>query len=156
MNFFDIEVEDIHNNKMRMEKFRGNVLLIVNVASKCGFTPQYADLQLLYEDFDDDHFFVLGFPCNQFGKQEPGTNEEIQEFCSTNYNVTFPMFSKIDVKGPNQAPIYKFLTEKFDEPKWNFHKYLVNKKGEVIQAFPSDIKPHDEKLVGLIFSELDK
>ena len=122
MNLYDIEVEDIKHNKMKMEKFKGHVLLFVNVASKCGFTPQYSDLQLLYEDFTDDKFFILGFPCNQFGKQEPGTNEEILNFCETNYKVTFPLFDKIDVKGPNQAPIYKFLTEKFEEPKWNFHK----------------------------------
>ena len=122
MGFYDIEVNDIKNNKMKMEKFKGNVLLIVNVASKCGFTPQYTDLQLLYEDFSDDHFFILGFPCNQFGTQEPGSNEEILNFCQTNYNVTFPLFNKIEVKGPNKAPIYKYLTEKFEEPKWNFHK----------------------------------
>ena len=156
MNFFEIEVEDIKANKMKMEKFKGNVLLIVNVASECGYTPQYADLQLLYEDFSDDHFFILGFPCNQFGGQEPGTNEEIQKFCSTKYNVTFPLFSKIDVKGPNQSPLYTYLTQKFEEPKWNFHKYVVNKKGEVLSSFPSDTKPHDPKLLEIIFNELDK
>ena len=155
MGFYDIEVKDIKNNKMKMEKFKGNVLLIVNVASKCGFTPQYTDLQLLYEDFSDDHFFILGFPCNQFGAQEPGSNEEILNFCQTNYKVTFPLFDKIEVKGPNKAPIYKYLTEKFEEPKWNFHKYLVWKNGEVLKSFPSDTKPHDPELLEAIFNSLE-
>lgn len=156
MNLFDIEVKDIKNNDFKMEKLKGNVLLFVNVASECGFTPQYKDLQLLYEDFNDDKFFILGFPCNQFGAQEPGSNEEILNFCQTKYNVTFPLFDKIDVKGPNKAPIYQFLTEKFDEPKWNFHKYLVNKKGVVVASFPSDTKPHDAKLLEEIFKLLDQ
>ena len=156
MNFYDIEVEDIKHNKFKMEKFKGHVLMIVNVASKCGYTPQYADLQLLYEDMTDDHFFILGFPCNQFGAQELGTNEEIQNFCSTKYKVTFPLFSKIDVKGPNKAPIYKYLTQNHPEPKWNFTKYLVSKKGEVIEAIPSDVNPNDPGVMELIFEELDK
>ncbi len=156
MNFYDIEVEDINNNKFKMEKFKGNVLLIVNVASECGYTPQYEDLQLLYEDMNDDHFFILGFPCNQFGAQEPGTNDEIMNFCSTKYHVTFPMFSKIDVKGPNKAPIYQYLTKDHPEPKWNFHKYLVSKTGEVIESLPSDVKPNDPGIMELIFDELDK
>jgi glutathione peroxidase len=156
MSLYDITVKDIKNNPIKLEKFKDTVLLIVNTASKCGFTYQYADLQLLYEDFDDDKFFVLGFPCNQFGSQEPGTNEEIQTFCNTKYNVTFPIFSKVDVKGPNQSEIYKYLTEKFDVPKWNFHKYLVSKKGDVVASFPSNIKPQDPNLMEAIFTELDK
>ena len=156
MNFYDIEVEDIKHNKFKLEKFKGHVLMIVNVASKCGYTPQYADLQLLYEDLTDDHFFILGFPCNQFGAQEPGTNEEIQEFCSTNYNVTFPLFSKVVVKGPKKAPIYQYLTQNHPEPKWNFTKYLVSKTGEVIEAIPSDVEPNDPGVMELIFEELDK
>lgn len=156
MNFYDIEVEDIKNNKLKMEQYKGKVLLIVNVASKCGYTPQYTDLQSLYEDKKNDDFVILGFPCNQFGSQEPGTNEEIQNFCSTNYSVTFPLFSKVEVKGSNKAPIYQYLTENHPEPSWNFHKYVVSKNGEVVESIPSKVKPTDKGVVELIEEELSK
>jgi len=127
--------------------YKGQVLLVVNVASECGYTPQYAGLQRLHERFKTRGFTVLGFPCNQFGGQEPGSAQEIQRFCTTRFQVSFPLFEKVDVKGPGKAPVYAFLTGAYGEPKWNFHKYLVGKDGRVLQAFSSQVEPEAPELV---------
>jgi glutathione peroxidase len=143
-------VKDIDGKDVPLKQFRGDVILIVNVASFCGNTPQYASLQKLYEQYKDRGFTILAFPANEFGKQEPGTNAEIKHFCTSKYHVTFPVFSKIVVKGPDQAPLYQFLTDKKTDPhfggdiEWNFAKFLVNRKGEVvgrIKAFTDPSKP---------------
>ena len=134
----------------------GKVLLIVNVASKCGLTPQYEGLESLYEKYKDQGFTILAFPANEFGGQEPGTDSEIKTFCSTKYNVTFPVFSKVVVKGDGITPVYKFLTSKETDPKhsgdiaWNFTKFLVNRKGEVIARFEPKVTPEDPKVTEAI------
>ena len=142
---YNISVKDIDMNPVDLSAYEGKTLLIVNVASKCGFTPQYKDLQSLYEKYQDQGLEVLGFPCNQFGAQEPGTNEEVKSFCDLNYNVSFKMFDKIDVNGSNASPLFKYL--KHESPgimgteavKWNFTKFLVNKAGQVVKRFaPKD------------------
>ena len=142
---YNISVKDIDMNSVDLSAYEGKTLLIVNVASKCGFTPQYKDLQSLYEKYQDQGLEVLGFPCNQFGAQEPGTNEEVKSFCDLNYNVSFKMFDKIDVNGSNASPLFKYL--KHESPgimgteavKWNFTKFLVNKAGQVVKRFaPKD------------------
>ena len=142
---YNISVKDIDMNLVDLSSYEGKILLIVNVASKCGFTPQYKDLQNLYEKYQDQGLEVLGFPCNQFGAQEPGTNEEVKSFCDLNYSVSFKMFDKIDVNGSDASPLFKFL--KHESPgimgteaiKWNFTKFLVNKDGQVIKRFaPKD------------------
>ena len=142
---YNISVKDIDMNSVDLSSYEGKALLIVNVASKCGFTPQYKDLQNLYEKYQDQGLEVLGFPCNQFGAQEPGTNEEVKSFCDLNYNVSFKMFDKIDVNGSNASPLFKYL--KHESPgimgteavKWNFTKFLVNKAGQVVKRFaPKD------------------
>jgi glutathione peroxidase len=136
-----------------LSDYAGKVLLAVNVASKCGFTPQYAGLEAIYERYADRGFAVLGFPCNQFFRQEPGTAEDIQEFCSVNYGVTFPMFAKLDVKGPAQHPLYAILSESSDDSgkagnvAWNFEKFLIGRDGRVVRRFRSKVTPEDPKLV---------
>ena len=137
----DFHVKDIDGKDVDLAKFKGKVLLIVNTASQCGNTPQYKDLQAIYEKYKDQGFEVLAFPANEFGAQEPGDNPQIKEFCSTHYKVAFPLFSKIVVKGAGIHPLYGFLTSEETNPKfageiaWNFAKFLVNKKGEVIDRF---------------------
>ena len=146
-NIYDIHIKDSSNKEVSMSKFEGKTLLIVNVASKCGLTPQYKGLQSLYEEYKDRNFVVLGFPCNQFGGQEPGTNSEINNFCEINYSVTFPIFSKIKVNGPDSHPLFKLL--KNDKPgifrtesiKWNFTKFLVNSSGKIIDRFSPRVEP---------------
>ncbi len=153
---YNISVKDIKLNSVDLSNYKGKTLLIVNVASKCGFTPQYKDLQHLYEKYQDQDFEVLGFPCNQFGAQESGTNEEIQAFCDLTFNVSFKMFDKIEVNGANASPLFKYL--KHESPgilgteavKWNFTKFLVNKDGQVVKRFA----PKDGK--SAIESELQK
>ena len=140
---YDLSVKEIKMNTVDLSSLKGKTLLIVNVASKCGFTPQYKDLQNLYDKYQDQGFEVLGFPCNQFGAQEPGTNEEVQSFCELTYNVSFKMFDKIDVNGSDASPLFKYL--KHESPgilgteaiKWNFTKFLVNKDGQVVMSFAS-------------------
>ena len=146
-NIYDIHIKDSSNKEVSMSKFEGKTLLIVNVASKCGLTPQYKGLQSLYEEYKDRNFVVLGFPCNQFGGQEPGTNSEINNFCEINYSVTFPIFSKIKVNGPDSHPLFKLLEN--DKPgifrtesiKWNFTKFLVNSRGKIIDRFSPRVEP---------------
>ena len=155
---YNISVKDIDMNSVDLSAYEGKTLLIVNVASKCGFTPQYKDLQNLYEKYQDQGLEVLGFPCNQFGAQEPGTNDEVKSFCDLNYNVSFKMFDKIDVNGSNASPLFKFL--KHESPgimgteavKWNFTKFLVNSDGQVVKRFApkdgeSEIEPELQKIL---------
>ncbi len=159
-SFYDIQVDTITGETLTLEKYRGKVLLIVNTASKCGFTGQYAGLQELYETYNDKDLEVLGFPSNDFLWQEPGTDEEIQSFCTLNYGVTFPMFSKIAVKGKEQHPLYQYLTSKETNPEfggkisWNFNKFLIGRDGTIMGRFGSRTKPGDPKLMGGIEAAL--
>jgi glutathione peroxidase len=147
------KVQDIEGKDVSLAEYADKVLLLVNVASKCGFTGQYAGLQELYEKYRDRGLVVLGFPANNFMGQEPGTNAEIKQFCTLNYGVTFPVFSKISVKGKDQHPLYGFLTDKKTNPEfggrisWNFNKFLVDRQGRVIGRFGSRDKPMDKKVV---------
>lgn len=147
----DFEVKDIDGDAVKLgDTYAGKVLLIVNTASKCGYTPQYADLEALYEEYKDKGLEVLAFPSNDFGGQEPGTEAEIKEFCSTKFKVTFPLFSKVVVKGEAKAPLYQFLTDTQAHPetggeiKWNFTKFLVGRDGKVIARFEPKVKPTDD------------
>jgi glutathione peroxidase len=145
-----------------LSKYQGKVVLIVNVASKCGYTPQYQGLQALHEKYAKDGLVVLGVPSNDFGKQEPGSNEEIKEFCTKNYNVSFDMLGKVVVKGEGQCPLYKFLTSKETDPKfagpikWNFNKFLVGRNGEIVGRFDSAVKPESPELTQAVEAELAK
>ena len=150
----DIEVTTIDGKKQKLSAYAGKTLLVVNVASKCGFTPQYKGLEALYRKYEDRGFVVLGFPCDQFGHQEPGDEEEIRSFCSLKYDVTFPMFAKVKTKGEGKSPAYQFLTAKNGEPRWNFHKYLVGKDGQVIRAFADKVQPDDPELRAAIEAAL--
>lgn len=150
-SFYDFTMLDIEGNPISLNDFRGKVMLVVNVASKCGYTPQYEELQTLYERYQDSGLVVLGFPANNFLGQEPGSNAEIQEFCSSNYGVTFPMFSKISVKGKDIHPLYTFLTSEADDNVgWNFQKFLVDRDGNVITSFKPKTKPLDEDIIAAI------
>ena len=145
-NIYGFEVINIDGRKISLNEYRGKVLLIVNVASKCGFTNQYSGLEELFKKYKDKGFAILGFPCNQFRNQEPGTNTEIKEFCSLNYGVSFDLFEKIDVNGVNAHLLYKFLTKEVsgilgDSIKWNFTKFLINKKGEPVKRFAPQTEP---------------
>ena len=145
-----------------MSKYKGKVVLLVNVASKCGLTPQYEGLQGLYSKYEKDGLVVIGIPANEFGKQEPGTNEEIEKFCTSKYSVTFPMMSKIVVKGEGIDPLYKYLTEQETKPaakgpiSWNFEKFLVSKDGKVVARFTPKTKPSDAPFVEAVEAELKK
>ena len=143
-NIYDFSVKDIDHQEISLEKFKGKTLLIVNVASRCGFTPQYTGLQRLYEKYKDKGFEILAFPCNQFGSQEKGTNDEIKEFCSSEYNVSFTLFDKIEVIGNNASPLFKKLTQDAGrEIQWNFTKYLINKDGDFVRGFGTQKKPEE-------------
>ena len=147
---FDFKINSINGDELNFSDFQGQTLLLVNVASNCGFTKQYDDLQKLYDDFKDKGFTVIGIPSNQFGNQEPGANSEIKNFCETNFNITFPMTSKYDVKGDNAHPIYLWAKETFGNstvPKWNFHKILINKNGKVEETYASFTNPMSKKIV---------
>jgi glutathione peroxidase len=159
-SIYEIELPRLDGKSARLSEFEGKVVLAVNVASRCGFTPQYAGLQALNERYADRGFVVLGFPCNQFFNQEPGNAEKIQEFCSINYGVTFPLFAKLDVKGGNQHPLYEILSEAADDSgkagnvKWNFEKFLVGRDGRVVRRFRSKVVPEDPTLIEAIESQL--
>lgn len=153
--FYNFKMKDINGKEVDFSEFKGKKLLIVNVASKCGYTKQYAQLQELYAEHGDK-IMILGFPANNFGGQEPGSNEEIKEFCSTEFGVTFPMFEKISVKGFDKHPLYRWLSDASqngwnnEEPSWNFCKYFINEKGELVKFFPSSVTPLDEAILKLI------
>lgn len=156
---YDYKVEDINGNEFDFSSLKGKKILIVNTASKCGFTPQYDGLEALYQKHKDDNFIIIGFPSNNFGQQEPASNEEIAEFCKINYGVTFPMMAKISVKGDSIAPIYQFLTKKelndkkSSSVKWNFQKYLINEDGTLYDYFYSITKPKSKKITKWIEQE---
>ena len=159
-SIYDIETKLLEGDPVALSEYKGKVLLIVNVASRCGFTPQYTGLQALYDQHRDRGLEILGFPCNQFLKQEPGTEEEIREFCSSVYSVTFPIFRKIEVNGENRHPLYDILTQSDDtdgnsgDVQWNFEKFLVSPEGDVVGRFRTGITPEDPKLVGAIEEQL--
>lgn len=161
-SLYDINVESISGDSVKLEEYKGKTLLIVNTASKCGFTGQYDGLQELYETYKDRGFVVLGFPSNDFLKQEPGSNEEIASFCKLNYGVTFPMFGKISVKGSDQHPLYTYLTSTEanhdfgGKISWNFNKFLISPEGKVVARFGSRVKPQDEKIINAINKQVAK
>ena len=148
--FFDFKINSINGEELDLTSFKGKTILLVNVASKCGFTNQYEDLQKIYDDFKDKGLIVIGIPTNQFGGQEPGSEKEIKNFCETNFNITFPMTSKYEVKGDNAHPIYIWAKDTFGKstvPKWNFHKILINKNGKIEDTFASFTGPLSNKVV---------
>lgn len=150
-NVHQFSVKTIKGDDVSLDQYKGSVLLIVNTASKCGYTPQYEDLQNLYETYKDQGLVILGFPANNFNQQEPGTNEEILEFCEVNYGITFPMFSKVSVKGEDQHELFQYLTGDGDRQEmgsvnWNFEKFVVDKEGQLVQRFRSRINPMDKKV----------
>ena len=157
---YEVDLPRLDGKPARLSEYAGQVILAVNVASKCGFTPQYAGLEALYEKYSPQGLAILGFPCNQFFGQEPGDAEKIQEFCSVNYGVTFPLFTKLDVKGDKQHPLYAILTETPDDEgkagnvKWNFEKFLIGRDGRPVRRFRSKVVPEDPKLVEAIESLL--
>ena len=151
--FFDFNINDIYEEKLELSFFKGKTILLVNVASNCGFTKQYDGLQKLYDNYKNEGLIVLGVPSNQFGGQEPGSNNEIKDFCVSNFNITFPMTSKYDVKGDNAHPIYLWAKDVFGKstvPKWNFHKILINKEGKIQNTFTSFTKPMSKKIISEI------
>ena len=148
--FYDFKINSINGEELKLSSFKGKTVLLVNVASKCGFTKQYDDLQNLYETYNDKGLIVLGIPSNQFGGQEPNSENDIKDFCKTNFNITFPMTSKYDVKGSNAHPVYLWAKETFGKstiPKWNFHKILIDKNGKVIDTFASFTSPMSKKII---------
>jgi glutathione peroxidase len=153
-----IPLKDINGKETSLKDYNGKVLLVVNVASKCGYTPQYKALEATYRKFKDQGFAVLGFPCNDFGAQEPGSNDEIKQFCSTKYDVTFPLFDKIHVKGPEQHPLYAALTGKNSpfpgDIKWNFGKFVIGKDGKIVKRFDSAAKPDSPEVTKAIEAAL--
>jgi glutathione peroxidase len=156
---YSYTLNSIDGKPAPLAEYKGKVVLIVNVASQCGYTPQYSALEAIYQKYKDQGFVILGFPANNFGAQEPGTNEEIRTFCSRKYSVTFPMFSKISVKGTDQAPLYSYLTKETGpgisgDIKWNFTKFLVDRSGSVVQRFEPAVIPDSEEMVGAIEKQL--
>ncbi len=158
----NFKAKTIDGEEVDLEDYEGQVVLVVNVASECGLTKQYKGLQSLYEQYRDKGFVILGFPCNQFGSQEPGSEAEIKQFCSTKFNVSFPMFSKVDVNGEHAAPIYQYLTSKETQPtgsgeiSWNFEKFLIGRNGQLVHRFAPPTAPNDAALVKAIEAELGK
>ena len=151
--FFDFDIKDINEENFALKNLKDKTVLLVNVASNCGFTKQYSELQELYDKYSEKGLVVLGVPSNQFGGQEPGSNNEIKDFCETNFNITFPMTTKIDVKGENAHPIYLWAKENYGNaavPKWNFHKILINKQGKIVDTYSSFTKPMSKKLINKI------
>lgn len=154
MSLYDLSTKQLNGESKSLADFKGMVTLVVNTASECGFTPQYDGLEKLHETYADRGFAVLGFPSNDYGGQEPGTPEQIATFCSTRFNVAFPLFEKVKTKGEGQSPVFKFLASAAGEPKWNFHKYLVGRDGQVIQAFSSRADPRSRELTDAIETAL--
>lgn len=160
-NALQFEMKKLDGEKVKLAEYEDKVVMIVNVASKCGLTPQYKQLQSLHEKYGEKGLAILGFPCNQFGGQEPGTSKEIQTFCSKNYGVKFDMFDKVDVNGDDACDLYKYLTKLDLKPKgkgkvsWNFEKFLLDRKGNVIGRFPPPMKPNDKAIVSLIEKSLE-
>lgn len=158
-SFYDFKVETIDGEKFDFKSLKGKKVMIVNTASKCGLTPQYKNLEALYKQYGGEKFVIIGFPANNFKEQEPGTNSDIKEFCSKNYGVSFPMMSKISVKGEDMAPIYKWLTQKSEngvkdsEVQWNFQKYLIDEKGNLVDVIPPKEKPDSEKVTNWLASK---
>jgi glutathione peroxidase len=157
-NIKQITAKDIDGKKVTLADYKGKVLLIVNVASYCGYTEQYAGLEEIYKEYKDKGFEILAFPCNQFGEQEPGTNEEIKNFCSSKFDVTFKMFDKIDVNGKNKSPLYSILTDNEvtgkADIKWNFEKFVVDKEGNIVARYSSKVEPTSKELITVIEKEL--
>ena len=157
-NINDITVMDLNNKEVNLSSYNGKVLLIVNVASECGNTPQYAGLEEIYKEFQPQRFEILAFPCNDFGKQEPGSNEEIQTFCTTNYGVTFKLFDKLKILGPDKSPLYTVLTDNSvtgkGDVKWNFEKFLISKDGNIVARFGNKVQPTSEEIISAIEEQL--
>jgi glutathione peroxidase len=153
-SIYDVSVKDIDGKDVSLSDYKGKVLLIVNVASKCGYTPQYKALEATYKKYEDKGFAILGFPCNQFAHQEPGTDEEIKQFCTSKYFITFPLFDKIEVNGANRHPLYQILAGN-DSPfpgdiRWNFTKFLIGKNGRIIKRFDSKVTPDSPEVISAI------
>lgn len=159
-NINDIEVMNVKGEMVKLSSYKGKVLLIVNVASKCGYTPQYAELEKLYKKYNPEGFEILGFPCNDFGGQEPGTNEQIKEFCTLNYGVTFTLFDKVKVLGKDKCPLYQRLTNNAvtenGDIKWNFEKFVISKEGKIVARFRSAVTPLSDEIVNVVKAELNK
>ena len=159
-NIKQIIVKDINGKSVNLSDYKGKVLLIVNVASYCGYTKQYAGLEEIYKKYKDKGFEILAFPCNQFGEQEPGTNDEIKNFCSSKFDVTFKLFDKIDVNGKDKSPLYSILTDNEvtgkADIKWNFEKFLIDKNGNVVARYTSKVEPNSEELISVIEKEIKK
>jgi glutathione peroxidase len=159
-SIYDFTMNSIDGESTPLAKYRGQVMLVVNVASRCGFTPQYAALEKVYEKYKERGFVIVGFPANNFGGQEPGTNEEIKTFCSTKYNVTFPVMAKVSVKGDDKTPLYQFLTDKSANPQtggeiqWNFTKFLIGPDGRPVARFEPNVTPDDQQVTAAIEKEL--
>jgi len=158
-NIYDFTLPSIDGKPMPLADFKGKVVLLVNVASRCGYTPQYSALEALYEKYKDQGLVIVGFPANNFAGQEPGTNEEIKTFCSRKYNVTFPLYSKVSVKGDDQTPLYRYLTKQIDssvagEIKWNFTKFLVDRNGRVVQRFEPAMTPDSKEVTSAVEKQL--
>jgi glutathione peroxidase len=157
-SIYDIKLKDIDGKETTLGAYKGKVLLIVNVASKCGYTKQYAGLEALYEKYRNQGFVVLGFPCNQFGGQEPGTNEQIKEFCSSKFNVTFPLFDKIEVNGSGRHPLYVQLAGPGSpfpgDITWNFNKFLIGRDGTILKRFDSRVTPESKEMIQAVESAL--
>ncbi|WP_283789308.1 glutathione peroxidase [Bermanella sp. WJH001] len=152
--FYDIAIDGLDSQPLNLADFKNKAILVVNVASACGLTPQYKGLQALYQQYKDKGLVVLGVPCNQFGQQEPGSNEEIADFCTTKFAVDFPMTTKVEVNGENRHPLYQFLVEDGDDIEWNFAKFLINKEGHVIQRFGAKQEPQSAEIMHAIVQAL--
>jgi glutathione peroxidase len=158
----DFKMKSLAGKEVELSKYQGKVVMIVNVASRCGATPQYEQLQALHDKYKDQGLVILGFPCNQFGGQEPGTSDDIAKFCKDNYSVTFDMFDKVDVKGPDAAALYKLLTSPETDPKfagevkWNFEKFLIGRNGEIVGRFATRVKPDAPEVISALEAELAK
>jgi glutathione peroxidase len=154
MSLHQLSAKTIDGEEQSLGNYKGKVLLVVNTASECGSTPQYAGLEGLWRHYRDRGLVVLGFPSNDFGAQEPGSEAEIKAFCADKYHVSFPLFAKSRVIGDAQSPVFRFLSADYGPPKWNFHKYLVNRDGKVVKAFPNSVAPEDHALRAAVEAEL--